>query len=72
MGGSKSMKREFALYPKYQENYIRTFDRMIQRRKDRGLPTAWNSGEECFMRWIGDDPNQVTFDDMFDTEWAYV
>lgn len=72
LGGSKSMKREFALYPKYQENYIRAFDRMIQRRKDRGLPPVWNSGEECFTWWIGDDPNQVTLDDIFDTEWAYV
>ncbi len=63
LGGTKSMKREFALYPKYKENYIRAFDKMIIKRKDDGLPTVWNSGEECFMWWIGDDPNQISFDD---------
>ena len=69
LGGYKSMKREFALYPKYKENYISAFDRMIIRRKDRGLPTAWNSGEECFTWWVGDDPNQLSFDDYYDEDW---
>lgn len=62
------MKREFALYPKYKENYIRAFDRMIIKRKEEGLPTVWKSGEECFMWWIGDDPNQMSFDD-YDEDW---
>lgn len=69
LSGSKSMKREFALYPKYKENYIRAFDRMIIKRKEDGLPTAWNSGEECFTWWIGDDPNQLSFDDYYDEDW---
>lgn len=68
LGGVKSMKREFALYPKYKENYIRAFDRMIIRRKERGLPSVWNSGEECFTWWIGDDPNQISFND-YDEDW---
>ena len=71
LGGSKSMKREFALYPKYKELYIRAFDRMIKHREERGLPTAWKSGEECFTWWIGDDPNQITFDD-YDEDWWIV
>lgn len=69
LGGFTSMKREFALYPKYKENYIRAFDRMIERRKERGLPTVWKSGEACFTWWIGDDPNQLTFDDLYDEDW---
>ncbi len=62
------MKREFAEYPKYKENYIRAFDRMIARRKERGLPAVWNSGEECYTWWVGDNPDQITFDDI-DEEW---
>ena len=70
LGGFKSMKREFALYPKYKEQYIRTFDKMIQRRIEKGLPPVWNSGEECFVWWIGNDPNQLTLDEYFnDPEW---
>lgn len=68
MGGSCHMKNEFARYPKYKENYIRAFDRMLDRRKDRELPTKWNSGEEVFAWWIGDDPNQISFDD-YDEDW---
>lgn len=62
LGGSKSMKREFNDYPKYKEAYIRAFDKMIKRRIERGLPAVWNSGEECFTWWIGDDPKQIKFD----------
>lgn len=62
------MKREFSLYPKYKEIYIKTFDRMLVRRKDRELPLPWNSGEEVFTWWIGDDPNQISFDD-YDEDW---
>ena len=36
LGGSRSMKRELAEYPKYKENYIRAFDRMLQARKRGG------------------------------------
>lgn len=68
MAGSCRMKNEFARYPKYKENYIRAFDRMLDRRKDRDLPTEWKSGEEVFAWWIGDDPNQISFDD-YDEDW---
>ena len=62
MGGGKRMKEEFIRYPKYKENYIRAFDRMIARRKERGVPIVHKSGEECFAWWVGDNPNQITFD----------
>ena len=72
MAGGKGQKHEFLRYPKYKENYIRAFDRMIKKRKEDGLPTVWNSGEECFAWWVGDDINQITMDDLFDPNWAYV
>lgn len=62
LGGAKSMKREFVRYPKYKENYIRAFDRMIAKRLERGLPAPHKSGEECFAWWIGDDYKQIGFD----------
>lgn len=62
LGGAKSMKREFNDYPMYKEAYIRAFDKMIKRRIERGLPPVWNSGEECFTWWIGDDTKQIKFD----------
>lgn len=69
LAGGKAQKREFLHYPKYKEAYIRAFDKMIQRREERGLPTMWKSGEECFAWWVGDDPNQLSFFDQYDEEW---
>lgn len=57
-------KREFARYPKYKENYIRAFDRMLERRKEKGLPISdmWQDGQQVFKWWIGDDPFQLEID----------
>lgn len=64
LGGYASMKREFALYPKYKDNYIKAFDRMLLRRKEKGLPIPdmWQDGQQVFKWWIGDDPYQLEFD----------
>lgn len=64
------MKREFARYPQYKKLYIHAFDRMIEERNRRGLPTVWQSGEECMAWWIGEDFNQIAFD--WDNDWALV
>lgn len=65
LGGSASMKREFARWPKYRGLYVRAFDRMLLARKERGLdiPDMWQTGEHVMRWWIGDDPMQITFDD---------
>lgn len=55
---------EFARYPKYKDRYIRAFDRMLIARREDGLPTEWKSGEEVFARWMGEDINQLSFDDL--------
>jgi phosphoadenosine phosphosulfate reductase len=59
MAGYNGMKREFNRWPKYKQLYINAFDRMLQRRKERDLPTVWKSGEEVMKWWLGDDPNQI-------------
>jgi phosphoadenosine phosphosulfate reductase len=61
---STTRKVEFARYPKYKENYIRAFDRMLIAREKAGKPTQWKSGEEVFYWWIREDPNQVMFTDI--------
>ena len=60
---SDTKKVEFARYPKYKENYIRAFDRMLIAREKAGKPTQWKSGEEVFYWWIQENPNQIMFDE---------
>lgn len=59
----KHRYKQFNDYPKYKLNYIRAFDRMLERRKESGLPTfgAWTSGENVFKCWMKEDVNQISF-----------
>ena len=62
LSGYKGMRNDLKLYPKYAENYIKAFERMIKVRKERGLNTVWNSGEEVLYWWVNADSTQLTFD----------
>lgn len=71
---AKNRYTEFRLYPKYKNNYIKSFNRMIAERKRRNLQVKqrnlqakqqWESGEEVFKWWMQEDINQITFDDFW-------
>lgn len=55
---------EFRLYPKYRQNYVRAFELMIAHRKEKGLETLWQSGEEVMKWWLGEDINQLTLEEL--------
>ena len=52
MASKKEKLRAFERWPKYRDQYVRTFDRMIAARKEAGLETEWESGEDCLEWWI--------------------
>lgn len=52
MASKKEKLRSFKRWPKYRDQYIRTFDKMIVARKEAGLPTEWKTGEEVMQWWI--------------------
>lgn len=60
---AKRRYKEFNDYPKYKLNYINAFDRMLERRKERGLGSKveWKSGKDVFKWWMGEDVNQISF-----------
>ena len=63
---NKGMKRDFVDYPKYRDNYLRAFNRMIQARRNAGLPPFGYdtygelSAKQIMMWWVGDNPNQLS------------
>ena len=67
---SKHRYTEFRLYPKYKDNYMRAFDRMIKARKERGMynKAKWDTPENVFKWWMEEDIDQLTFDDIFKLE----
>ena len=57
----------FARWPKYQQNYIRAFDRMIEllRSDGKNFNEFWETGERVFHWWIDEsyNPNQLSLFD---------
>ena len=56
----KGMIDEFIKYPKYRDNYLRAFRRMLEARKEAKIPTDWKDAREVMMWWVGDDPRQLS------------
>lgn len=51
---SKARTMEFARYPRIKAAYIWAFDRMLEKRRKRGLPCQWQSGVDVFHWWMED------------------
>ena len=51
MAGRAEREAEFKRYPKYKENYIRAFQKMLDRFPSK---RGWKTGEEVFEWWIHD------------------
>lgn len=49
MAGRENRERDFARYPKYKENYIRAFDKMLKKHPSK---RGWKNGEEVFEWWM--------------------
>lgn len=64
----KHRYREFERYPKYKDNYIHAFEKMLETRKRNGLSnhSHWNTGKDVFKWWMGENPLQLTFDDLIE------
>ncbi len=61
---SKRRYTEFRIWPKYKEMYLKSFERMIKVREERGVETRWKTADDVF-RWWMDDKNldgQLTLD----------
>lgn len=70
LAGAKQMRKEFARYPKYEQAYLRAFDRMLQARIDNGKPyKKWRCGQDVMDWWLSESShsvpeNQITFEDI--------
>lgn len=51
---SKARAMEFTRYPRIKAAYIRAFDRMLEERRKRSLPSQWQSGVDVFHWWMED------------------
>lgn len=65
MASTNRKYSDFEHYPKFKQNYIRAFDRMLKERKKAGLENKinWQNGYDVFRWWMGEDINQLSFFD---------
>lgn len=63
LSGYEEMKADLIKYPKYRDNYLRAFDRMLKKRAALGLKTSdvWADARKVMMWWVGDNPLQISF-----------
>lgn len=49
---STKARAELEAYPKYKEQYIRTFEKMLKLRQEKGKVTEWKTGQEVLDWWL--------------------
>lgn len=52
MSGYCQKMKQIDLFPQYKQMYINAFDKMIEKRLEKGLDTSWKNGADCFDWWI--------------------
>lgn len=52
MKGLHGMKRDLVLFPKHRAAYVRSFQRMLDVRHQKGLKTEWTDGEDVMKWWV--------------------
>ncbi|MDR0986811.1 MAG: phosphoadenosine phosphosulfate reductase family protein, partial [Ruminococcus sp.] len=48
----KNQLMEFARYPKYYQMYMRAFGKMLDRRRELGKPTDWQTAQDVMDWWL--------------------
>lgn len=68
LAGPEQMRFEFARYPKYEQAYLRAFDKMLKAREGNGKPyQKWHTAEDVMCWWFCEekqqkvDRNQLSF-----------
>ncbi len=65
MAGRPTMLKEFGIYPKYKNLYLRAFDRMLIARRADGMPTGqWQNAEDVFTWWTTKPPQPEEIEDL--------
>lgn len=50
--GKSAILKDAEIFPKYYEQFIRTFNKMLLERQKRGLKTTWKDGEDVMNWWV--------------------
>ena len=58
------MRLEFARYPKYEQAYLRAFEKMLKAREGNGKPYhQWKTGEDVMRWWLSEEKQRKVDED---------
>lgn len=71
MAGKKARELELARWSSYKSAYLRAFERMLEARRQRGMPTNWQTPRDVMRWWMRYDvlPGQMSIFEEYDDEW---
>lgn len=52
MGSTKHRVSEFERYPKFKRQYLKAFEKMVNRIKESGCDSTWESADDVFNWWM--------------------
>jgi len=52
MAGVKARKAEAAMFPGFYRAYMRAFDKMLERRRELGKETTWQTAQDVMDWWL--------------------
>ena len=53
------MKFEFSRYPKYEQAYLRAFEKMLKAREGNGKPyQKWHTADDVMRWWLSEEKQQ--------------
>ena len=52
MANRQGREKEFLRWPKYQNHYLLAFERMLIKRRNKGLKTEWQTAKDVFNWWM--------------------
>lgn len=63
LGGGAHMENSFSMFPKYKQNYIKAFDRMLKARAESGKTSpGWETPEKVFEWWLNKNKEEPQID----------
>jgi phosphoadenosine phosphosulfate reductase len=64
LAGPVQMRKEFARYPKYEQAYLRAFEKMLKAREGNGKPyQKWKTADDVMRWWLSEEKQQKVDED---------
>jgi phosphoadenosine phosphosulfate reductase len=63
--GTAGMLRDFERYPTYKQNYLKAFERMLDKRERDGLKRMFRTAEDVMKWWISGKSMDVSTEDIY-------